>query len=86
MACFAIVLALCPMTMNKNVPEILSVGLRINNCRKNFFLVYRVRCVKLSQQVNVASFSKLVTVAIHVSGDRRAETRRAVSHTPTTRR
>ena len=43
----------------KNVPEILSVGLRIHKCHKDFFLAYRVLCVKLTQQVNVASFSIL---------------------------
>ena len=63
MACFAIVLGLCPMMLTKNVPEISSVGLRIHKCRKDFFLAYRFRCVKLSQQVNVASFPELVTVA-----------------------
>ena len=53
---FEIFLALLLMMVTKNVPESLSVSLGIHKSSKDFFLAYRVVCVKLSQQVNVASF------------------------------
>ena len=60
-----IFLALYPKMATENVHEILSVCLRIHKCRKDIFSqAYRVLCVKLSQQVNVASFLEFQDEAI----------------------
>ena len=52
------------MMVTKNVHEILSVGLKIHICRQDLFPSIPILCVKLNQQMNLASFTEFPSTRI----------------------